>query len=134
MLLLVPVSLARWLSLVHIAGGRSLLFVADVDTLFFDATLVLIVLLVYRSQIDDNGSVAYLVFTIGLASASGLLLAFVVTNLGAMLRLRLLSGVPIWMATLGLASYRPILTLRGIPPSLSESTSRSTNSNITAVH
>jgi len=40
----------------------------------------------------------YFSFALGMSLVTGALLAYVVTNLGTIVRLRLMSAVPLWMA------------------------------------
>ena len=98
----IPVPIAERLSLFRIRGGQGLLALADIDTLFLDATIVafLFICATSRSSIVDN--LPYFAFSVFLALVAALLLAYVVTNLGTALRLRLLFAVPLWMAAASL--------------------------------
>ena len=97
-LIFVPVAVAQRLSLFELSSGRGLLWFADLDTCFLDAAIVLLVVFAVRHRSAVAANLPYFCFTIALAAITTLLLAYVVTNLGALLRLRLMAAVPIWMA------------------------------------
>ena len=99
----VPMSLLRAASIVDIDGGRGMIFVADIDTIFLDASLVWLGLYVWRRRAQAGVNVAGLVFAVTLTAISAVLLAYVVTNFGTLLRLRLLIAAPAWLAPLALA-------------------------------
>jgi hypothetical protein len=105
--LVVPISLLNALSVVELSGGRGLLFITDIDTLFFDLMLVLIVaLLCIRWQIA-RPRLTYACFAASLGVLTMILMAYVVTNYGTLFRLRLMAAVPFWMLTLALARQNP---------------------------
>jgi hypothetical protein len=94
----VPISVLRFLSIVTFHGGRGLLVVTDIDTIFLDITLVVGLVAMYRGRarwLDNLSAVAFLVVLIAI---SGGLLAYVVTNFGTLFRLRMLTIVPAWIA------------------------------------
>jgi hypothetical protein len=99
----VPLSLLQALSIVDIQGGRGFLYVTDIDTLFIDASILGITWLLYRERRALQHRQVYLCFCLVVAALSAVLLAYVVTNLGTLFRLRLIAMVPFWMAPLAIA-------------------------------
>jgi hypothetical protein len=102
----VPISLLNAVGLADIQGGRGFLYITDLDTLFIDATVIGILLLLYRERRAVNQHQIYLVFCLAMAVLSTLLLAYVVTNLGTLFRLRLIALVPLWMAPLAITHVK----------------------------
>jgi hypothetical protein len=98
----IPVPLAERLSLFRIKGGRGLLAFADLDTLFLDATIIVFLIICATSRSSIAANLPYFVFSVFLSFVAALLVAYVVTNLGTALRLRLMFAVPLWMAAAGL--------------------------------
>jgi hypothetical protein len=98
----VPLSILKALSVVAFPGGRGLLLVADLDTVFLDLSLLAIGTLIVRKRAVMATPVSSLLFTLAVAGISTILLAYVVTNFGTLFRLRLLAAVPAWMAPLAL--------------------------------
>lgn len=99
----VPISLLKALHIVQFSGGRALLPIADVDTLFLDASLLLILGLLYTRRRVIGDRLPFVVFAIGLSAASAMLLGYVVTNFGTLFRMRLMIAVPIWTVVLALS-------------------------------
>ena len=83
----------------HVSTAARL--IADADTLVFDvlAALILWVVIVNRRETSSPP----LVFGLVLALLVALPLAYVMTNFGTLVRLRLLVAAPIWLLTLALA-------------------------------
>jgi hypothetical protein len=102
----VPISLLNTVGLADIQGGRGFLYITDLDTLFIDATVLGILWLLYRERRALNQQKIYLVFCLAMAVLSTLLLAYVVTNLGTLFRLRLIALVPLWMAPLAITHVK----------------------------
>jgi hypothetical protein len=103
----VPMAILKATPLVSFAGGKGLLFIADFDTIFLDATLVLLALTVWRHRTALVARAPGVAFVVTLAGVSTVLLAYVVTNFGTLLRLRLFVAVPIWVSVLALGSGGP---------------------------
>lgn len=101
-LIFVPVSVLKALSIVDFSGGRGLLVVTDVDTLFMDATLVALMAFLVRRRSATRGLLPYLCFATILAAAAGILMAYIVTNYGTLFRLRLMAVAPLWLLPLAL--------------------------------
>jgi hypothetical protein len=94
--LFVPISLARSLGLISFEGGRGLLFITDLDTLFMDALLAAALYLAFRGRTRPWADPTTL-FTLALFLSVVLSMAYVVTNFGTLFRLRLLVSVPVWL-------------------------------------
>jgi hypothetical protein len=99
---LVPISLLRWLSVVDFEGGRGLLMVTDLDTLFIDLTGVAVAVLLWRSWRSRQPNFDYAVFTATLCAVVTGLMAFVVTNYGSLFRLRLMTATLLWVLPLAM--------------------------------
>jgi hypothetical protein len=97
----VPSSLLGRLAGVDLHIGGSARLIADADTLVFDvmAALILWMVIVNRRQVSPPP----LLFGLALAVLVALPLAYVMTNYGTLIRLRLLVAAPIWLLTLALA-------------------------------
>jgi len=105
-LLFVPVSLLRALSIVDLTGGRALLAIADLDTVFTDLTILAGIALLVRRRWAIGDRLAYVLFTGALGVSAALLMAYIVTNFGTLFRLRLMAAAPFWMLPLALANRR----------------------------
>lgn len=101
-LMFVPVVVARPMGLLRLEGGRGLLAAADIDTVFVDASMLFVLLLCIARRTELRRNLPYFSFAMFIAVVSAGLVAYVVTNLGALLRLRLLFGVPLWMTAMAL--------------------------------
>jgi hypothetical protein len=101
--LLVPISLLNALSVVELSGGRGLLLITDIDTLFSDVMLVLIVAVLCIRWQTARPRFTYACFAASLGVLTMILMAYVVTNYGTLFRLRLMAAVPFWTLTLALA-------------------------------
>lgn len=97
----VPSSILERLSVVDIHIRTTARLVADADTLVLDLTLAIVLwlLIVNRGHINPGP----LVFAVALAVLVALPLAYVMTNFGTLVRLRLMVATPIWLLTLALA-------------------------------
>jgi hypothetical protein len=108
MVQIVPISILRGLSIVNFTGGRGLLTVTDLDTVFLDLTIAIQLWLVSRQR--QRRDVAFLMLTLAIAIAAMVLMAYVVTNYGTMFRLRSMYAIPVWLsgaaATLATRSVR----------------------------
>ena len=102
----VPISLLNAVGLADIQGGRGFLYITDLDTLFIDATVFGILWLLFRERRSVSQHQVYLVFCLAMALLSTILLAYVVTNLGTLFRLRLIAMVPLWMAPLAITQVK----------------------------
>jgi len=104
--LFVPISILTSLSFVEVAGGRGLLFLTDVDTLFMDVAIVASFVLLYRRWTTARQHLPYLCFVLLLGGITAVLMAYVVTNFGTLFRLRIMAVVPLWLVVLATADDR----------------------------
>jgi hypothetical protein len=97
----VPSTILGRLAGIDLQIGTSARVIADADTLAFDlfAALILWVLIANRREISPTP----LLFGLALAVLVALPLAYVMTNFGTLIRLRLLVAAPVWLLTLALA-------------------------------
>lgn len=97
----VPSSVLERLGVIDLHIRTSARLMVDADTLALDlsSALVLWLLIVNRRYVNPP----LLVFAIALALLVALPLAYVMTNYGTLIRLRLMVGAPIWLLTLALA-------------------------------
>jgi hypothetical protein len=112
--LVVPISALQAMSVTDFRGGRGLLVVTDIDTMFIDATLLAGAVLLYMRRGVVRRQLPYVRYLLFLGGGTALLLAYVVTNFGTQFRLRLLAVVPLWM--LLLASIDGRLSRRDLRP------------------
>jgi hypothetical protein len=63
--------------------------------------------LIYLNRREARSNAAFFAFTLCLAISSAVLVAYVVTNLGALIRLRLMCLVPLWA---GVIAFGPSFT------------------------
>jgi hypothetical protein len=98
--LTIPISLMRALGLVNFAGGRGLLLIADIDTIFLELTMVAGLALVATHFRDVKRNWPFALTAVLVGGVTAVLLAYVVTNYGALFRLRLLAAMPIWLLPL----------------------------------
>jgi len=103
---LVPITALKTAGIVSFDGGRGLLTLTDLDTLFIDATLLLIGVAMARSGDVSRRDVASIVFVAALAVISAVVVAYVVTNFGTLFRLRLVAAIPAWLGTLTITDSR----------------------------
>jgi len=105
-LMLIPVSILRAAEIVTFDGGRGLLFLTDLDTLFCDAVLIVLLLAALRVRRSTAWAPELWLFSIALAVVTALAIAFVITNYGTLVRLRMLVVMPIWAFPAALAAVR----------------------------
>ena len=92
----IPIWLLHALSVVTFAGGRGLLFIADMDTVVIDISLASCFWVLARRKLQPH-MVLLVVFVAVLALITGGSLAYAVTNFGTLFRLRLIAVAPIWL-------------------------------------
>jgi hypothetical protein len=95
----VPVILLKALSVVDLSGNEGLMSVADLDVLFLDAVTLVALITLWRRRTLIGDRLPFVVFSLLLAFITAALLAYVVANVGTLVRLRLLVCVPIWVAS-----------------------------------
>ena len=99
----VPLTLLQALSIVHVAGGGAMRALGDIDTICFDIMMVATAVTTWRLRRHVQGNTPYMVFSISLALMLTLLMAYIVTNVGTLVRLRLMLAVPFWTMTFAFA-------------------------------
>lgn len=99
--LFLPISFIGATTGIALQGGQGLLPFVDLDTIFQDVAIVCVLALLWTRRRDIGTGLPLVVFGLVLSLASAILMAYVVTNVGTMVRLRLLIMVPLWL--LGLA-------------------------------
>jgi hypothetical protein len=104
--MLVPISILQASRVVDITGGRGFLWLTDLDTLFLDATAIAVICLLVRHRRALVHDRAYLSVCLILFAMVLLMCGYVLTNLGMIVRLRVIAFVPLWMATLAISRPR----------------------------
>ncbi|MEQ1911868.1 MAG: hypothetical protein ABMA15_23820 [Vicinamibacterales bacterium] len=99
----VPLTILQALSIVHVSGGGAMRALGDIDTVCFDIMMVATVVMTWRLRREVRGNAPYLVFSISLALMLTVLMAYIVTNVGTLVRLRLMLAVPFWTMTFAFA-------------------------------
>ena len=102
LVLAVPISLVQRLLDINMAGGRGLLVVSDVDTLFTTGTALLMLGLLWTRRRDVADRWPVVLFLLVLAAVTATLLAYTVTNFGTIWRIRTLAVVPVWLLAITL--------------------------------
>jgi hypothetical protein len=100
--LTVPISLLQWASITHMRGGRGLLLLTDIDTLFLDVTALAVMAMLMRGWRVAAQNAPYLSFAAGLFVILAGLVAYIVTNFGTMFRLRVMIATLLWLLPLAL--------------------------------
>lgn len=99
----VPLTLLQALSIVHVSGGGAMRALGDIDTLCFDVMILATAFVFWRLRREVRGNMPYLVFSFSLALMLTILMAYIVTNVGTLVRLRLMLAVPVWTMTFAFA-------------------------------
>jgi hypothetical protein len=99
----VPVSILKSLSIVDFPGGRGLLPIADGDTIFQDATLLLMCSLLWVRRREIGTRLPLVIFSLTLSATTAILLGYVVTNFGTLFRIKYLVAAPVWLLSLSVA-------------------------------
>lgn len=109
----IPMTVLQATGAVHLGIGTGLRVAADIDTLFFDASMLASLILLTRRRAAARWHLRYVCFALVLGVATTGLMAYIVTNFGTLFRFRVMLAVPIWM--LGLAIVRgPLPEVRRI--------------------
>ena len=98
-----PISALKALSIVEFTGGRGLLPLADLDTVFLDLSMLSVLTLLSTRRRSVGDRLPFIVFGITLSLVTAALLGYVVTNYGTLFRLRLIVAAPIWTLALALS-------------------------------
>jgi hypothetical protein len=102
-IIFIPMSLLKIFSVVDVAGGRGLLPIVDLDTVFQDVAIAAVIALLWTRRRAIGDRLPFVVFGLILFGATAVLLGYVVTNFGTLWRMRPLANVPIWMLVLALS-------------------------------
>jgi hypothetical protein len=105
-IIFVPISVVSAVSGIRIPGGRGLLSVVDLDTLFQDVTILAVLMLLWTRRRNVGDRLPLVAFGLVVSVASAIPMAYVVTNFGTLWRLRLLVAVPIWIVAVALHPAR----------------------------
>lgn len=102
-ILFVPLTLLEAVSGIRVAGGQGLLLVADFDTLFLDATVLAVLVLLWKRRQTLGENLPFVVYGLILSTVTACLLGYVVTNFGTLWRMRPLVAVPLWLIVIALS-------------------------------
>jgi hypothetical protein len=98
----IPLTVMKGIAGIHVSGGRGLLSIADLDTVFLDvSSLIVLTLLWQRRRVIANRKL-FVVFGLILSVTTAVLLGYVVTNFGTLWRMRALVAVPLWVLVVAL--------------------------------
>lgn len=100
----VPLVALRTFGLVEVSGGAAMMALGDIDTLFFDAVFVAMVVLTWRLWREMRPNAGFLSYAVALVLMLCVLMGYTVTNVGTLVRLRLMVFVP--LVTMPLAFSR----------------------------
>ncbi|HSL22714.1 MAG TPA: hypothetical protein VK886_14365 [Vicinamibacterales bacterium] len=95
-----PISTLTSLSLVTFPGGRGLLWLTDLDTLFLDVSAGVLIWLLWRRRRAVGWHGPSACFALVVSTLSVVLIAYTVTNYGTLFRLRVMIAVPLWLVAL----------------------------------
>jgi hypothetical protein len=102
-IIFVPLSLVRTIVDVEFSGGRGLLSIVDLDTIYLDLAILLVIALLWKRRHAIGDRLPFVVFGIILSATTAVLLGYVVTNFGTLWRLRPLIAVPLWILVVALS-------------------------------
>lgn len=101
-----PLSFMKATVGVAIPGGHGFLSAVDLDTLFQDATLLTVIVMLWRRRAIVGDRFPVIVFAMIISAVTATLLGYVVTNFGTLWRMRSLVAVPIWATVIALSPRR----------------------------
>jgi hypothetical protein len=99
----VPVSLLGAVSRIKMPGSWKSWIVTDLDTVFLDVTVFLVLALLWRRRRYVGDRLPVVVFALIVSATSATLLGYVVTNYGTLWRLRAIVAVPLWVLVVALS-------------------------------
>ena len=116
-LVFLPISLVGVLTGITVPSGGGLVALSEVDTIFLDLSCLAMLILVWqrRHMIGDRWLSVF--FSAGLAGTTAILLGYVVTNFGTLVRMRIAVAIPIWLLGLTLATRRDSVAHPPVAPS-----------------
>lgn len=100
----VPISVISAASDVTLHGGRGLLSVVDADTIFQNAAIVCVGVLLWMRRRQIGERMPLVLFGSVLWIATAVLISYVVTNIGTQWRLRLMAMVPLWFVGIAISA------------------------------
>lgn len=99
----VPISLVEIISGIDVGGGRGLLHVTDVDTVFLDGAILSMFALLWTRRHAIGNRLPLVVLGVILFATAAVLLGYSVTNFGTLWRLRPMVVVPLWVLAVALS-------------------------------
>jgi hypothetical protein len=114
--LVVPLTLLNALSVVNVTGGMAMMAIGDLDTIFFDIIVASTVWLAWRLWREQRPNLPYLIFAVMLALMLAVLMSYIVTNVGTLVRLRLMLLVPSWTLLFAFAPAPAFITAEAPSP------------------
>lgn len=106
-LIFVPTTVLRAVTSVDVPGPRNLLALVDLDTTFFDVTVIAGVLLLTARRRTLGEDVPFVVFGLVLSLVLFVLIGYTITNFGTLWRMRTLAVVPLWTIVASLSPRPP---------------------------
>ncbi|MGA8808682.1 MAG: hypothetical protein WB973_12470 [Thermoanaerobaculia bacterium] len=104
--LILPRSIGEWLGIFHIGGGRGMLFFTEIDTVIFDAALLLALFAVAgRFRVAVRDPLTWLTFLVTLLI--GIPLLYSISNFGTLFRLREMIYIGLVLTPLAVATATP---------------------------
>ena len=113
--LFITLTLLDALSIVRASGSMMMQVMGDADTICFDITVMMMAALTWRLRRAARSNTPYLMFSLSLAAVLTGLMAYVVTNVGTLVRLRLMLMVPLWTMTFAFAKLPAFLEPDRVP-------------------
>jgi hypothetical protein len=105
-IIFVPISLVQAIANVDLPGGRGLLPISDLDTIWLDASIALMLVLLWKRRHALGHGAPVVLFGLLLSAAAAVLMGYVVTNFGTLWRLRAFVAVPVWVLGVALTPER----------------------------
>jgi hypothetical protein len=100
---MLPRSLGEWLGAFHIGGGRGMLWFTEIDTIIFDAAILLALFaVVSRFRIASRDPLTW--FTLAITVLIGIPLVYSISNFGTLFRLREMIYIGLVMMPLAVAT------------------------------
>ena len=99
----VPISLVELIAGVDVGGGRGLLHVTDIDTVFLDGAVLSMFALLWTRRHAIGDRLPFVVFCLILFGITAALLGYSVTNFGTLWRMRPMIVIPLWVLAVALS-------------------------------
>jgi hypothetical protein len=101
--MVIPMSVLKTVTGIEIGGGRGLLWIVDLDTVFVDIGVLSMLLLLWTRRCSIRDGQTMIIFALILGGTITILLGYVVTNFGTLWRMRPLAALPIWLIAAALS-------------------------------